>query len=126
MNQGGLLVNSQKSQPNSSHSNLVRTLLNSLKPKATGGNHLLPFSLLQKAGNLTYNQLSNLRHRGAFSTVSLTFARCCQVTQDGKHDLTVKSQELDLEDVNGPDRLIKQWYQVRSASNYIWKATNAA
>lgn len=32
-------------------------------------------------GNLTFEQLSNLRHRGAFSTVSLTFVQCCQLTQ---------------------------------------------
>ncbi|KAI5286995.1 hypothetical protein KEM54_006317 [Ascosphaera aggregata] len=29
-------------------------------------------------GNLTFTQLAELRHRGAFSTVSQTFATCCQ------------------------------------------------
>lgn len=29
-------------------------------------------------GTLTFEQLSTLRHRGAFSTVTQTFATCCQ------------------------------------------------
>jgi hypothetical protein len=31
-----------------------------------------------RIGNLTFTQLVTLRHRGAFSTVSATFAACCQ------------------------------------------------
>ncbi|KAK6081692.1 HEAT repeat protein [Seiridium cupressi] len=32
-------------------------------------------------GNLTFEQLSNLRHRGAFTTVSQTFTSCCQLVK---------------------------------------------
>ncbi|KAH7041120.1 putative death-receptor fusion protein-domain-containing protein [Microdochium trichocladiopsis] len=32
-------------------------------------------------GRLTFQELSNLRHRGAFTTVSQTFATCCQLVQ---------------------------------------------
>lgn len=32
----------------------------------------------EKTGQLSFTQLAELRHRGAFSTVSTTFATCCQ------------------------------------------------
>lgn len=34
--------------------------------------------VLEEIGNLTFTQLSQLRHRGAFTTVSQTFTVCCQ------------------------------------------------
>lgn len=37
----------------------------------------LQFEDYLQIGNLTFNQLAELRHRGAFSTVSRTFAACC-------------------------------------------------
>ena len=33
----------------------------------------------QKFGHLAFTQLAELRHRGAFSTVSHTFAACCMM-----------------------------------------------
>lgn len=50
-------------------------------------------------GTLTFEQLSNLRHRGAFTTVSQTFATCCQQTK-----------YLKPPDAEG---LLDSWYQVR-------------
>ena len=32
---------------------------------------------IQRIGDLTFTQLAELRHRGAFSTVAQTFASCC-------------------------------------------------
>ncbi|KAK8933176.1 hypothetical protein VCV18_001722 [Metarhizium anisopliae] len=37
--------------------------------------------VFERIGNLTFTQLENLRHRGAFTTVSSTFATCCQQTK---------------------------------------------
>jgi hypothetical protein len=69
----------------------------------------VPFPLLevfQDTGDLTFEQLASLRHRGAFSTVSHTFTTCCQLTQNLRSVFpnTTKS-----------DNLLRQWYQVRLA-----------
>jgi hypothetical protein len=59
-----------------------------------------PVDLVLSIGELTFDQLSTLRHRGAFSTVSLTFTRCCQITQvEGTLRSSLDSHLLD-------------WYQV--------------
>lgn len=50
-------------------------------------------------GNLAFEQLANLRHRGAFTTVAATFATCCQLT---KH----------LDPVEGEVSLLNVWYKV--------------
>jgi hypothetical protein len=52
-------------------------------------------------GDLTFDQLSSLRHRGAFSTVSLTFARCCILTQ------------VQISTIGD---LLEKWYQVCNIS----------
>lgn len=54
----------------------------------------------ENIGNLTFDQLSNLRHRGAFTTVSQTFASCCQLV---KYSNTSSDQRSTLLDV---------WYKV--------------
>ncbi len=51
-------------------------------------------------GNLTFDELSNLRHRGAFSTVSQTFTACCQLVQ------SIPAHQNDDGD------LLKKWYEV--------------
>lgn len=38
----------------------------------------LDSSDFERMGSLSFRQLSELRHRGAFSVVSQTFASCCQ------------------------------------------------
>ncbi|KAI0971132.1 putative death-receptor fusion protein-domain-containing protein [Xylaria arbuscula] len=50
-------------------------------------------------GNLTFDQLSSLRHRGAFSTVSQTFTACCQLVQS-----TLAHQNNDSD-------LLQKWYE---------------
>ncbi|KAJ4391644.1 hypothetical protein N0V93_005263 [Gnomoniopsis smithogilvyi] len=62
-------------------SNLLRTIVGNLRSKRSDG-YLLPTPEVFKAtGDLAYTQLSTLRHRGAFSSVSLTFTCCCQNAQ---------------------------------------------
>lgn len=41
------------------------------------GQSILQYADYQIIGNLTFQQLAELRHRGAFSTVTQTFASCC-------------------------------------------------
>ncbi|KAJ8058763.1 hypothetical protein OCU04_011752 [Sclerotinia nivalis] len=62
-------------------SNLMRTVVTKAKDRHHDGSLVMSSELFTRAGNLTFEQLSSLRHRGAFSTVSLTFARCCQLSQ---------------------------------------------
>ncbi|KAA8564146.1 hypothetical protein EYC84_012123 [Monilinia fructicola] len=62
-------------------SNLMRTVVTKAKDLRHDGSSVMSSELFTKVGNLTFQQLSNLRHRGAFSTVSLTFAKCCQISQ---------------------------------------------
>ena len=56
-------------------------------------------------GDLTFEQLSTLRHSGAFATVSSTFARICQLT----HDL------IAVETADKVD-LLDRYYKVRQSS----------
>ncbi|CAL3968679.1 unnamed protein product [Diplocarpon coronariae] len=46
---------------------------------------LLSVEVFHQIGQLSFEQLSSLRHRGAFSTVTLTFATCCQMAVRGIH-----------------------------------------
>ena len=59
----------------------MRTLASKIRAKLPDGSSIIPSDIFTSIGNLTFEQLSTLRHRGAFSTVSLTFARFCQLTQ---------------------------------------------
>lgn len=56
-------------------------------------------------GNLSFKQLANLRHRGAFSTVTLTFAKFCQASQ------------LRMPERDSVAHLLAVWYQVRSPNH---------
>ena len=60
----------------------------------------LHYSDLQKIGDLAFSQLAQLRHRGAFSTVSQTFSSSC------KRCVEVDRQTLLVRD------LPQKWYQV--------------
>lgn len=53
----------------------------------------------RKFGELAFQQLAELRHRGAFSTVSQTFTECCL--------RCARSDDLMIQ------TLPKEWYQVR-------------
>lgn len=81
-------------------SNLMRTIVGNLRSHRTDG-HLLPTpGVFKAAGNLAFTQLSTLRHRGAFSSVSLTFTCCCQNAQ---HPSIVAAVENRF--------LLETWYQ---------------
>ncbi|RKF60261.1 Uncharacterized protein OnM2_052010 [Erysiphe neolycopersici] len=59
-------------------SNLLRTLMR--KSQSCSTKHSQPFiHIFTDIGNLSFEKLSCLRHRGAFSTVSLTFAASCKI-----------------------------------------------
>ncbi|KAM7191443.1 thyroid adenoma-associated protein [Rhypophila sp. PSN 637] len=87
-------------------SNLLRLIVGTLGQTpandATGRVPYPPLDVFKRVGNLTFEQLSKLRHRGAFSTVSLTFTTCCQLTQ--------KLQNV-YPDTTGSDSLLRDWYQ---------------
>jgi hypothetical protein len=83
-------------------------MVNKVKLKFAGNSPMVPFEVFHAAGALSFEQLSSLRHRGAFSTVSLTFGRCCQLTQE---DSIIGYPGASL---------LKEWYQVLLAkTNYL-------
>lgn len=63
------------------HSNLMRTIVTKINQKYPDHIALPAHNSFVDIGDLSFLQLSTLRHRGAFSTVSLTFTVCCQLTQ---------------------------------------------
>ncbi|KAL8329312.1 hypothetical protein RB597_004850 [Gaeumannomyces tritici] len=83
-------------------SNTMRLFLAPLRLSRMKGALLPSREVFGDIGNLTFEQLSNLRHRGAFSTVSLTFTTCCQLVEDP----LVTSPEAPAE-----ERLLFSWYK---------------
>lgn len=65
------------------------------------------YEYFQKLGNLAFTQLAELRHRGAFSSVSQTFAACCRKCAQANQssDPQVKQSPIS--------RLPVHWYKVR-------------
>ena len=61
--------------------------------------HGLSYKDYRKVGDLCFSQLAQLRHRGAFSTVSQTFSACC-IACAGSRDPEVSG-------------LVQSWYHVR-------------
>lgn len=59
----------------------MRTIVNKVTSGSKDRSPIVSAQIFAQIGDLTFDQLSSLRHRGAFSTVSLTFARCCILTQ---------------------------------------------
>jgi hypothetical protein len=84
------------------------------KSKSRTQNHYLslPYELFCTVGNLSFKQLSNLRHRGAFSTVSLTFTRCCQVVREVRIYGRLGVHLLD------------EWYQVKPSVQTLCLVTH--
>lgn len=66
---------------------------------------------IQKLGNLAFTQLAELRHRGAFSSVSQTFAACCRKC--------AQADQLSDPQINPSpiSRLPVHWYKVRYVSH---------
>ena len=67
----------------------------------------------QKLGNLAFTQLAELRHRGAFSSVSQTFAACCRKCAQANQssDPQIKHSRIS--------RLPAHWYKVRHHNREI-------
>ena len=81
----------------------MRAVVQSVRQKGCEGRIYPSREVYERIGNLSFNQLATLRHRGAFTTVAATFATCCQLV---KH-LTDKVVE---DQVN----LLEVWYKVRA------------
>ncbi|KAI0429175.1 putative death-receptor fusion protein-domain-containing protein [Xylaria sp. FL1042] len=80
-------------------SNLLRTVAQNARYDRNDG-YLAPCRRnFEDIGNLAFDQLSNLRHRGAFSTVSQTFTACCQLVQ------SIPAHQSDNSD------LLEKWYE---------------
>ncbi|KAI1085719.1 putative death-receptor fusion protein-domain-containing protein [Whalleya microplaca] len=62
-------------------SNLMRTVANNARHDRKSGFHTTSRHNFETIGKLTFDELSNLRHRGAFTTVSQTFTSCCQLVK---------------------------------------------
>lgn len=77
--------------------------MGTLRLKAVAGVPFPPLEVFKKTGYLTFEQLAQLRHRGAFSTVSYTFTNCCQLTQNLKTVYPNADEEADL---------LRDWYKV--------------
>lgn len=83
-----------------SYSNLMRAIVSKMNLRFGDGSPFLDPKDFEQIGDLTFKQLASLRHRGAFSTVSLTFAKCCQQTQT----LSLSTSEKNA--------MLRKWYQV--------------
>ncbi|KAI5465811.1 putative death-receptor fusion protein-domain-containing protein [Mariannaea sp. PMI_226] len=81
-------------------SNLLRALVLSIRQHSCPGKIYPSRELYERIGNLSFTQLSTLRHRGAFTTVALTFSTCCQL---------VKYLDQVGDTPQGPT-LLEQWY----------------
>ncbi|KAI1378260.1 putative death-receptor fusion protein-domain-containing protein [Hypoxylon crocopeplum] len=62
-------------------SNLMRTIANNARQNRGQGLLAPSKQNFEAIGRLTFDELSNLRHRGAFTTVSQTFTSCCQLVK---------------------------------------------
>ncbi|KAI1268651.1 hypothetical protein F5Y18DRAFT_376294 [Xylariaceae sp. FL1019] len=80
-------------------SNLMRAIASNARYNRALGFLAPSQQNFENIGRLTFEQLSNLRHRGAFSTVSQTFTTCCQLVQ------TVQVEAGDKTD------LLEEWYK---------------
>ena len=81
----------------------MRLMVGTLRLEPGPGVPFPPLDIFKQVGDLTFEQLAALRHRGAFSTVSLTFTTCCQLTQRLKAVYT---------DISGSDNMLREWYKV--------------
>jgi hypothetical protein len=86
----------------------MRTIVDKLHEEQPDDIRVLACKSFAEIGNLTFVQLSTLRHRGAFSTVSLTFAVCCQLTQHPKSSSQPK--------ISG---LLRSWWKVGALTPLI-------
>lgn len=85
----------------------MRTIALSMRNRSREGLITPSRKAFEIIGNLAFEQLANLRHRGAFTTVASTFATCCQLT---KH----------LDPVEGEVSLLNIWYKVSISVIYYF------
>lgn len=62
-------------------SNFMKTMILTIRNRSRVGSLTPSARTFRAVGNLTFEQLSSLRHRGAFTTVSSTFSTCCQLSK---------------------------------------------
>ncbi|KAI1128044.1 putative death-receptor fusion protein-domain-containing protein [Nemania abortiva] len=79
-------------------SNLMRSIAQNARYDRKQGFLAPTRQNFEDIGNLTFDELSNLRHRGAFSTVSQTFTACCQLVQ------CIPTHQNDID-------LLQRWYE---------------
>ncbi|KAJ0118339.1 hypothetical protein J7T55_009122 [Diaporthe amygdali] len=93
-------------------SNLMRTIVGNLSFSRMLGALLPTPEVFRSVGDLAFSQLSTLRHRGAFSSVSLNFICCCQNARNPH----VTSP--------GPEpSLLENWYKGALACIYEQRST---
>lgn len=78
-------------------SNLMRIMILAIRNKSRKGAVTPSKEVYLGIGRLTFEQLSSLRHRGAFTNVSATFVACCQ-------------QSKHLEQADGDENILLTWY----------------
>ncbi|RYP79117.1 hypothetical protein DL771_000095 [Monosporascus sp. 5C6A] len=92
-------------------SNLMKTIANNARNERVKGLLTLPRDSFERIGRLTFEELSNLRHRGAFTTVTQTFASCCQLVKYFPAPTTEQASLLD------------EWYQGALSCIYTQAST---
>lgn len=78
-------------------SNLMRVMILAIRNNSRQGAVIPSKEVYLGIGRLTFEQLSSLRHRGAFTNVSATFTACCQ-------------QSKYLEQAEGDEDILLTWY----------------
>ncbi|RYP04012.1 hypothetical protein DL765_010330 [Monosporascus sp. GIB2] len=76
-------------------SNLMKTIGNNARNERAKGLLTLSRDSFERIGRLTFDELSNLRHRGAFTTVTQTFSSCCQLVKYFPAPTTEQASLLD-------------------------------
>jgi hypothetical protein len=92
----------------------MKIVVSGLRTRGLSPALLPPLDVFNDIGELTFNQLASLRHRGAFTTVSSTFTTCCQITQ------TLRTVYSDLP---GSENHLRRWYQVSRSAQSPLRAT---
>lgn len=79
----------------------MRAIVSKIRLRWPDGSPVVTPAVFNGIGSVTFQQLCTLRHRGAFSTVSLTFATCCQLAQ------------YQLPGERSRPHILREWYKVR-------------
>lgn len=91
---------------------LTRSLIQKLGVSRVVGSLLPTPEVFRRVGNLAFAQLSTLRHRGAFSSVSLNFTCCCQ-----------NARNPHLASVGSELSLLEDWYKGALSCIYAQRST---